>query len=54
MTNYVCTYNEKKWEALYKIIEKSDKYSLLKIESKFKDLEIFLWHSQSLLISYSK
>lgn len=47
MTNYICTYNDEKWNASYKIIEKSDKYSILKIESKFKDLEIFLWHSNN-------
>ena len=47
MTNYICTYNDEKWNASYKIIEKCDKYSILKIESKFKDLEIFLWHSNS-------
>lgn len=47
MTNYVCTYKDEKWYASYKIIERSDKYSILKIESKFKDLEIFLWHSNN-------
>ena len=47
MTNYVCTYNDEKWYASYKIIERSDKYSILKIESKFKDLEIFLWHNNN-------
>lgn len=47
MTNYICTYNGEKWNASYKIIEKCDKYSILKIESKFKDLEIFLWHSNN-------
>lgn len=47
MTNYICTYNDEKWNASYKIIEKCDKYSILKIESKFKDLEIFLWHSNN-------
>ena len=38
---------DEKWYASYKIIERSDKYSILKIESKFKDLEIFLWHSNN-------
>lgn len=47
MTNYVCTYNNEKWYASYKIIEKGDKYSILKIESKFKELEIFLWHTNN-------
>lgn len=47
MRNYICTYNDEKWNASYKIIEKYDKYSILKIESKFKDLEIFLWHSNN-------
>lgn len=47
MRNYICTYNDEKWDASYKIIERCDKYSILKIESKFKDLEIFLWHSNN-------
>ena len=47
MRNYICTYNDERWCASYEVIEKCDKYSILKIESKFKDLEIFLWHSNN-------
>lgn len=47
MTNYLCNYNDEKWRASYEVIERCDKYSILKIESKFKDLEIFLWHSNN-------
>lgn len=47
MTNYICTNNDERWNASYKIIERCDKYSILKIDSKFKDLKIFLWHSNN-------
>lgn len=47
MANYICTYDEQTWCASYKIIEQNDKYSILQIQSKYKDLEIFLWHSDN-------
>ncbi len=46
MTNYICTHDELKWNASYETIERNDKYSILQIQSKYKDLEIFLWHNQ--------
>lgn len=47
MANYLCTYNNQKWYASYSVIEENDKYSILQIQSDYKDLEIFLWHSNN-------
>ena len=47
MTNYLCTYDDQIWYASYKVKEQNIKYSILQIQSKYKDLEIFLWHDNN-------
>ncbi len=46
MIDYICTYKDETWKASVEVKERSDKYSILQIQNKYKDLEIFLWHSQ--------
>lgn len=47
MIDYVCTYKDEAWKATLEIKEESDKYSILQIQSKYKDLELFLWLDQN-------
>lgn len=47
MTTYICNYDDLTWSASYELIESSDKYSILLIQSKYKDLKIFLWHNNN-------
>lgn len=44
---YICTYKDKKWNASFEVIEESNKYSILQIQSKYKDLKVFLWHDNN-------
>lgn len=46
MINYICAYEDETWMATLEVKEESDKYSILEIQSKYKDLEIFLWLDQ--------
>lgn len=47
MKKYICTYDDEAWYASYEVIERNNKYSILRIQSKYKNLEIFLWHSNN-------
>lgn len=47
MTKYICTYDDEIWYASYRVVERNNTYSILQIQSKYKDLEIFLWHSNN-------
>ena len=60
MTNYICTYNDEKWNASYKIIEKCDKYSILSQtlsislsypDDEFWNYENLYHHTQDEIIS---
>ena len=44
---YICTYKDETWQASLKVKEQSVNYSILQIESKYKDLEVFLWHNNN-------
>lgn len=44
---YICTYEDEKWNASFEVIEESNKYSILQIQSKYKDLKVFLWHDNN-------
>lgn len=57
MIQYICNYKNEKWLSSLEIIEESNKYSILQIQSKFNNLKVFLWHNHNefwlSILSYS-